>query len=66
MDQLMITMTTLLVVDFFPEFHAPLDQIVPEAISPRYNGRKWVAHVPRDRYDEIVDRLISEGFDVAI
>lgn len=57
--------TKLLVVDYFPEFHKPLKAIVPESVRSQYVGRKWTAQVPREMYDEVVDRLISEGFDVA-
>lgn len=58
-------MNKLLVVDYFPELHKPLAELVPEAIGGRYVGKKWTAQVPREDYDGIVDRLISEGFDVA-
>lgn len=61
----LITRTQLLVVDYFPEFHKPLAKLVPEATGGRYVGRKWAAQVPREAYEDIVDRLISEGFDVA-
>lgn len=60
-----ITPTKLLVVDYFPEFHKPLLTVVPEAIGPKWIGRKWTAQVPRDLYEEIVERLIEEGFDIA-
>ena len=59
--------TRMLVIDYFPEFHEPMDKIIPNGTHGRYidKRRKYEVQVPAHEYEDIVDGLIEKGFDLA-
>lgn len=62
-------LTRRMVVDYFPEFQKPFKVLVPEATNRHWTDKRMLSFqmdVPADMYDEISDRLLSEGFDLAV